>query len=88
SFSTAAEILFGYKAGEVIGRNVKMLMPPPYREQHDAYMQRYLTTGERRIIGLGRTVTGMRKDGSTFPMELAVGEMHPGTGRFFTGFCR
>ena len=88
SFSTAAEILFGYKAGEVLGRNVKMLMPSPYREEHDAYMQRYLTTGERRIIGLGRTVTGMRKDGSTFPMELAVGEMHPGTGRFFTGFCR
>ncbi|TIP25432.1 MAG: PAS domain S-box protein, partial [Mesorhizobium sp.] len=55
---------------------------------HDGYMQRYLMTGERRIIGLGRTVTGMRKDGSTFPMELSVGEMHPGTGRFFTGFCR
>ncbi|WP_240547383.1 PAS domain-containing sensor histidine kinase [Mesorhizobium tianshanense] len=88
SFSTAAETLFGYQSGEVIGRNVKMLMPPPYREEHDAYLHRYLTTGERRIIGLGRTVTGMRKDGSTFPMELSVGEMHPGTGRFFTGFCR
>lgn len=88
SFSTAAETLFGYKASEVIGQNVKLLMPSPYREEHDAYMQRYLTTGERRIIGLGRTVTGMRKDGSTFPMELSVGEMHPGTGRFFTGFCR
>lgn len=88
SFSTAAETLFGYKASEVIGQNVKLLMPSPYRNEHDAYLQRYLTTGERRIIGLGRTVTGMRKDGSTFPMELAVGEMHPGTGRFFTGFCR
>ncbi|MBZ9846882.1 PAS domain S-box protein [Mesorhizobium sp. CA14] len=88
SFSTAAEMLFGYKAGEVIGQNVKVLMPSPYREEHDTYMLRYLTTGERRIIGLGRAVTGMRKDGSTFPMELAVGEMHPGTGRFFTGFCR
>jgi len=88
SFSTAAETLFGYKAGEVIGQNVKMLMPLPYRDEHDAYMERYLTTGERRIIGLGRTVTGRRKDGSTFPMELSVGEMHPGTGRFFTGFCR
>jgi two-component system sensor kinase FixL len=88
SFSTAAETLFGYQSGEVIGRNVKMLMPPPYRDEHDAYLHRYLTTGERRIIGLGRTVTGMRKDGSTFPMELSVGEMHPGTGRFFTGFCR
>lgn len=88
SFSTAAETLFGYKASEVIGQNVKLLMPTPYRDEHDAYMRRYLTTGERRIIGLGRTVTGRRKDGSTFPMELAVGEMHPGTGRFFTGFCR
>lgn len=88
SFSTAAEVLFGYKSNEVIGLNVSLLMPSPYREEHDAYVQRYLTTGERRIIGLGRTVTGMRKNGSTFPMELAVGEMHPGTGRFFTGFCR
>ncbi|TPL78530.1 PAS domain S-box protein [Mesorhizobium sp. B2-3-13] len=88
SFSTAAETLFGYRANEVIGQNVNLLMPSPYREEHDAYLQRYLTTGERRIIGLGRTVTGMRKDGSTFPMELSVGEMHPGTGRFFTGFCR
>lgn len=88
SFSTAAETLFGYKSGEVIGQNVSLLMPSPYREEHDDYLRRYLSTGERRIIGLGRTVTGMRKDGSTFPMELAVGEMHPGTGRFFTGFCR
>ncbi|TIT74941.1 MAG: PAS domain S-box protein, partial [Mesorhizobium sp.] len=79
SFSAAAETLFGYKSAEVIGENVKLLMPSPYRQEHDNYMQRYLTTGERRIIGLGRTVTGMRKDGSTFPMELAVGEMHPGT---------
>ncbi|MGX8010004.1 PAS domain S-box protein [Mesorhizobium sp. ORM8.1] len=88
SFSTAAETLFGYQSGEVIGKNVKVLMPPPYRDEHDAYLLRYLTTGERRIIGLGRTVTGARKDGTTFPMELSVGEMHPGTGRFFTGFCR
>jgi len=88
SFSTAAETLFGYQSGEVVGHNVNMLMPSPYRDEHDAYLLRYLTTGERRIIGLGRTVTGMRKDGSTFPMELSVGEMHPGTGRFFTGFCR
>ncbi|TPK95899.1 PAS domain S-box protein [Mesorhizobium sp. B2-4-14] len=88
SFSTAAETLFGFRASEVIGQNVNILMPSPYRGEHDAYLHRYLTTGERRIIGLGRTVTGMRKDGSTFPMELAVGEMNPGTGRFFTGFCR
>lgn len=88
SFSTAAETLFGYQSSEVLGQNVSLLMPSPYRDEHDAYLHRYLTTGERRIIGLGRTVTGMRKDGSTFPMELSVGEMHPGTGRFFTGFCR
>ncbi|WP_256753685.1 PAS domain-containing sensor histidine kinase [Mesorhizobium sp. Mes31] len=88
SFSTAAEALFGYQSSEAIGQNVNILMPAPYHGEHDAYLHRYLTTGERRIIGLGRTVTGMRKDGSTFPMELSVGEMHPGTGRFFTGFCR
>jgi two-component system sensor kinase FixL len=88
SFSTAAEMLFGYAAAEVIGKNVNILMPSPYRDEHDAYLLRYLTTGERRIIGLGRTVTGMRKDRSTFPMELSVGEMNPGTGRYFTGFCR
>ncbi|PBC20689.1 MULTISPECIES: PAS domain S-box protein [unclassified Mesorhizobium] len=88
SFSTAAESLFGYQSSEVIGQNVNLLMPSPYRDEHDAYLLRYLTTGERRIIGLGRTVTGARKDGTTFPMELSVGEMHPGTGRFFTGFCR
>lgn len=88
SFSTAAETLFGYTSSEAIGQNVSLLMPSPYRDEHDAYIDRYLTTGERRIIGLGRTVKGMRKDGSTFPMELSVGEMHPGTGRFFTGFCR
>src|SRR5262249_29616139 len=75
SFSSAAERLFGYSAAEVIGKNVKMLMPSPYRENHDDYMRRYLRTGERRIIGIGRVVVGERKDGSTFPMELAVGEM-------------
>src|ERR1041384_7524349 len=73
-FSTAAERLFGYKAGEVRGQNVKMLMPPPYREQHDNYLARYRNTGERRIIGMGRVVVGGRKDGSTFPMEPSVGE--------------
>jgi two-component system sensor kinase FixL len=63
-------------------------MPPPYRGNHDGYIARYLTTGERRIIGIGRVVVGQRKDGSTFPMELAVGEMKSGTQRFFTGFIR
>src|SRR5690606_17553160 len=88
SFSTAAERLFGWDADEVLGRNVRMLMPEPYRSQHDGYLDRYLTTGERRIIGVGRVVVGERKDGSTFPMELAVGEMISGDQRFFTGFVR
>jgi two-component system sensor kinase FixL len=88
SFSTAAERLFGYSAVEAIGKNVKILMPSPYREAHDEYLLRYLTTGERRIIGTGRIVVGERKDGSTFPMELAVGEMRSGDRRFFTGFVR
>ncbi len=88
SFSSAAERLFGYAAPEVIGKNIKMLMPSPYRENHDDYMKRYLRTGERRIIGIGRLVVGERKDGSTFPMELAVGEMRSGERHFFTGFIR
>ena len=88
SFSAAAERLSGHSAGEAIGRNVSMLMPSPYREQHDGYLRRYLETGERRIIGIGRVVVGERKDGSTFPMELAVGEMNSGGRRFFTGFIR
>ena len=65
-----------------------MLMPSPYREDHDAYLQRYLTTGERKIIGIGRVVVGERKDGSTFPLELNVGEMRTANARFFTGFIR
>jgi two-component system sensor kinase FixL len=88
SFSSAAERLFGYTAAEVIGKNIKMLMPSPYREDHDGYIERYLRTGERRIIGIGRLVVGERKDGSTFPMELAVGEMRSGDRHFFTGFIR
>jgi two-component system, LuxR family, sensor kinase FixL len=88
SFSAAAERLFGYHASEVIGKNVKMMMPAPYRESHDGYIDRYLQTGERRIIGIGRVVVGERKDGSTFPMELAVGEMRSGEERYFTGFIR
>ena len=88
SFSSAAERLFGYSAAEVIGRNIKMMMPSPYRENHDGYIERYLRTGERRIIGIGRVVVGERKDGSTFPMELAVGEMKSDDNRYFTGFIR
>jgi two-component system, LuxR family, sensor kinase FixL len=88
SFSSAAERLFGCRAAEAIGRNVSTLMPSPYRENHDGYLHRYMTTGERRIIGIGRVVVGQRKDGSTFPMELAVGEMKSGDQRYFTGFIR
>jgi two-component system sensor kinase FixL len=87
-FSQAAVRLFGWSAAEVQGRNVSMLMPTPYREAHDAYLHRYYRTGERRIIGTGRVVVGERRDGSTFPMELAVGEMRRGEERFFTGFIR
>ncbi len=87
-FSHAAERLFGWKAEEVAGQNVSMLMPSPYREEHDGYLERYYRTGERRIIGVGRVVVGERRDGSTFPMELAVGEMRGAEGRFFTGFVR
>jgi len=88
SFSAAAERLFGYPAEEAIGWNVGMLMPEPDRGHHNSYIQRYLRTGERRIIGVGRIVTGLRKDGSTFPMHLSVGEMRSGRTRFFTGFIR
>jgi two-component system sensor kinase FixL len=88
SFSSAAERLFGYRADEALEQNVKILMPTPYRENHDGYLQRYMHTGERHIIGIGRVVVGRRKDGSTFPMELAVGEMNSGNRCFFTGFIR
>ncbi|MET3354714.1 UNVERIFIED_ORG: two-component system sensor kinase FixL [Xanthobacter viscosus] len=88
SFSSAAERLFGYTAAEAVGQNVSILMPAPHRGAHDGYLVRYLTTGERRIIGVGRVVVGERKDGSTFPMELAVGEMRSTSERFFTGFIR
>lgn len=88
SFSVAAVRLFGYEPDEVVGQNIKILMPEPYRTQHDGYMHRYLSTGQRRIIGIGRVVVGLRRDGSTFPMELAVGEMRSGGIRYFTGFIR
>jgi two-component system sensor kinase FixL len=88
SFSSAAERLFGYAAAEVIGRNVKMLMPTHDAQLHDSYLQRYIATGERRIIGIGRIVVGRKADGSEFPMELAVGEALTEGHRIFTGFVR
>lgn len=72
----------------MIGKNVSYLMPAPYRDAHDGYIDRYLKTGERRIIGLGRVVVGERSDGSTFPMELSVGEVRTGASHYFTGFVR
>lgn len=88
SFSRAAERLFGWSAEEIEGANVNALMPAPYRGEHDGYLARYMSTGERRIIGIGRVVTAQRRDGSTFPIELSVGEMISDKRRFFTGFVR
>jgi two-component system sensor kinase FixL len=88
SFSSAAERLFRYSADEVIGKNIRMLMPQPYRDGHDGYLKRYAETRERRIIGIGRVVVGERKGGATFPMELSVGEMRSSNKAYFTGFIR
>lgn len=88
SYSSAAQRLFGFTAAEAIGQNVSILMPSPYQERHDGYLRHYLETGERRIIGIGRVVVGRRKDGTTFPMELSVGEVVASGRRLFTGFIR
>jgi two-component system sensor kinase FixL len=88
SISATAEAMFGYSAAEVCGRNVSMLMPSPHRDRHDGYIARYLATGERRIIGLGRVVAGQRKDATIFPMELEIGEVRSSAHHLFTGFVR
>lgn len=87
-FSPMAEKTFGCTADEAHGKNIKTLMPQPYRDAHDGYLDHYRRTGERNIIGAGRVVVGERKDGSTFPMELAIGEMRTPAGRYFVGLVR
>ena len=88
SFSAAAERMFGYREEEVLDENVSILMPSPDRERHDSYLHRYLRTGERRIIGIGRVLTARHRDGATFPIELSVGEARIDDDRVFTGFIR
>ena len=88
SLNPAAEKIFGYPGAEVVGKNVSVLMPSPYRQEHDTYMGNYLSTGQARIIGIGREVVGQRSDGSVFPMDLAVSEVWLADRRLFTGFVR
>lgn len=88
SFSAAAERMFGYSEAEILGENVSTLMPSPDRERHDGYLQRYFATGERRIIGIGRLTTARRRDGTTFPIHLHIGEARIDNERVFTGFIQ
>ncbi len=88
SFNPAAERIFDYRASEVIGKSVNMLMPYPHRSSHDDYIDRYLETGKAKIIGLGREATGQRKDGSIFPIHLSVDEFQTSDGRMFVGILQ
>lgn len=88
SYNKACEKIFGYEAAEVLGKNVKMLMPQPYASEHDQYLTNYRNTGQARIIGIGREVEGKRKDGSVFPLDLSVAEVKAGGRRFFSGIVR
>lgn len=88
SANRAAEQIFQYRESDIVGKNVSVLMPEPYRDEHDDYVNRYLQTGERRIIGIGREVMGLRRNGTTFPMDLAVSEVRTADGVFFTGIVR
>lgn len=88
TFNAAAERLFGYTADELRGRNIRVLMPEPYRSSHDDYLRHYLTTGEKRIIGIGREVSAQRRDGTVFPIELSVGEVMHADARRFVGIIR
>ncbi len=88
SFNPSAERVFGYSAGEIVGQNVSVLMPDRYGQAHDGFIDHYVRTGERRIIGIGRIVLGRRKDGSTFPMELQIGEVKSAGAHLFVGFVR
>jgi diguanylate cyclase (GGDEF)-like protein/PAS domain S-box-containing protein len=87
-FNRSAEVIFGYSEAEVLGKNVNLLMPPPYKNAHDGYLENYVSTGQAKIIGIGRAVTGLRKSGETFPMHLGVTEAATPEGKFFIGVVR